>query len=316
VKGIFNMARWIVFAGISVLFWGAWALTFAAASAMMSPMVALVLSTAGLLPVSTALCFGRNVWRAQHMPRGFGWGMLTGVCGALGNAAYSEAIVRGGEASIVTPLTAMFPLVTLLLALAVLRERIGVIQGLGIGVALVAILLFNAAGSDGIDARSLFAGIGSPWMIAAVIALGVYGIQGVTQKLSTNEISNELSTISYLAGSGVVALFVVATQNLEWHLPFEAWALVLGSGIFMGMALWAGFAAYRGGKASVVTALLALYPVVTVFMAIPILGESLTLPKGAAIVLALLAGLSMTYDGTVTEAELDGVRVRPTTSTL
>jgi drug/metabolite transporter (DMT)-like permease len=299
------MARWIGFAMLSVMLWGVWAVVFAAASAMMSPMVAVVLSTVGLIPVCAALGFSKGTWQARRLSVGFAWGVGTGVCGALGNAAYSEAIARGGEASIVTPLAAMFPLVTLLLALAVLRERINFIQGFGIGAALFTIVLFNMAGSDGIDPALLITGAGSPWMLAAIVALGLYGIQGVTQKLSTNEISNELSTISYLAGSVLVAIGVVATQSLDWALPFEAWALVLGSGVLMSLALWAGFAAYRGGKASVVTALIALYPVVTVFLAVPILGESLTLLKGAAIALALLSGLAMTYERPSDEPKLE-----------
>jgi transporter family protein len=306
------MARWIVFALLSVVLWGGWAFVFAAASAMMSPLVALVLSTVGLIPVCVALGFSKRTWQARRMTIGFVWGIVTGVCGALGNAAYSEAIVRGGEASIITPLTAMFPLVTLLLALAFLRERINVIQTVGIGAALIAIVLFNAAGSDGLDAGLLVAGVGSPWMLAALICLVLFGIQGITQKLSTNGISDELSTISYLAGSGLVALGVVATQSLDWSLSVEAWALILGSGVLMSLALWAGFAAYRGGKASIVTALIALYPVVTVFLAIPLMGESMTPVKGSAIALALLAGLGMTYEQPAAEVEIEPVAAEVT----
>src|SRR5947208_402747 len=118
------MSRWLMCAFVSVFFWGAWALVFAAASGMMSPLMALVLSTAGLLPVIAAQLFSSHVWTGTRIGHGMAWGVLTGLAGALGNAAYSESIVRGGEASIVTPLTAMFPLVTAILAVAFLRERI------------------------------------------------------------------------------------------------------------------------------------------------------------------------------------------------
>ena len=69
----------------------------------------------------------------------------------------------------------------------------------------------------------------------------------------------------------------------------------MGTGVVMALALWVGFAAYRGGSATVVTALIALYPVVTVLLAIPLLGDSMNGVKAAAIVLALLAGLALTY---------------------
>jgi transporter family protein len=133
-------------------------------------------------------------------------------------------------------------------------------------------------------------------MLSAMVCLLLFGIQGISQKLSTNDISDELSTICYFVGSGLVAGGVLATQQLDWSLPPEAWALALGSGVAMGLALWIGFAAYRGGTATVVTALIALYPVVTVLLAIPLLGDSMNALKGAAIGLALLAGLALTYE--------------------
>ena len=71
----------------------------------------------------------------------------------------------------------------------------------------------------------------------------------------------------------------------------------------MGLALWTGFAAYRVGKASIVTALLALYPVVTVFLAMPLLGDGMDFIKATAIVLALVAGVAMTFERQTTVAD-------------
>jgi drug/metabolite transporter (DMT)-like permease len=82
---------------------------------------------------------------------------------------------------------------------------------------------------------------------------------------------------------------------MDWNIPPTAWALALGSGVLMGLGLWAGFAAYRGGKASIVTAIVALYPVLTVILAIAG-GEPFTVVKGLAIAMALAAGLTMAYE--------------------
>jgi bacterial/archaeal transporter family protein len=74
---------------------------------------------------------------------GIGWAFLTGILGGAGNIAFFRALVVGGQASIVVPVTALFPLVTVILALAVLRERIGLLQKIGLALALIAIYLIS-----------------------------------------------------------------------------------------------------------------------------------------------------------------------------
>jgi drug/metabolite transporter (DMT)-like permease len=289
------MSRWLAYCLGAVLVWGVWGLVFAAASNMMPPLMVQVLTTVGLTPVAVGLLFSKNVWKGQRRGRGVAWGLATGLGGTIGTIALSQAFVLGGEASIVAPLTAMFPLVTLVLAVAFLHERLNFIQAIGIVVALVAIFLFSSV--DGtIGAASSLASLTSPWMLSALAALTLFGIQGVTQKLSTNDISSELATICYWVVSVIAAGGILATQPFDWSLPLVAWPLVLGAGALMGVAICIGLAAYRDGKASIVTALIALYPVLTVALAIPILGESMNLLKGAAIGLAILAGLALTYE--------------------
>jgi drug/metabolite transporter (DMT)-like permease len=128
------------------------------------------------------------------------------------------------------------------------------------------------------------------------LALALWGVAGVTQKLATNHISNELSTVGFWVASLGVAGGILTTQHFDWNLPVVAWAAALVSGVLLGLALWIGFAAYRGGKASVVTALIALYPVVTVVLAVPLFGEAIDLRKAVAVVLALVAAVALTFE--------------------
>jgi transporter family protein len=50
----------------------------------------------------------------------------------------------GGKASIVTPFTALYPLVVVFLAPLVLHESITILQGVGIVCALIAVVLLSA----------------------------------------------------------------------------------------------------------------------------------------------------------------------------
>ena len=51
--------------------------------------------------------------------------------------------LAGGKASVVVPLTALYPVVTLGLALLILGERLSLRQSIGVALALTAIFLFS-----------------------------------------------------------------------------------------------------------------------------------------------------------------------------
>ena len=65
-------------------------------------------------------------------------GVVCGFTNALGAWSLYTALERGARASIVVPLTALNPLVTLVLALIVLGERLTTLQTAGVVLALVA----------------------------------------------------------------------------------------------------------------------------------------------------------------------------------
>ena len=75
-------------------------------------------------------------------------GGTTSVVATLGAGDFfGEAALLTGKvrnASVVAPVTALFPMVTVLLALIFLKERLGRVQWLGLGLAFVAIYLLSA----------------------------------------------------------------------------------------------------------------------------------------------------------------------------
>jgi transporter family protein len=76
--------------------------------------------------------------------KGAFWAFLTGILGGLGNLAFFLALGKGGEASIVAPVTALFPMVTVLLAVLFLKERLARAQWAGLALAFAAIYLLSA----------------------------------------------------------------------------------------------------------------------------------------------------------------------------
>jgi transporter family protein len=68
--------------------------------------------------------------------------LLTGMMGYLGLLCFMYAI-REGKMCIVAPLTALYPVVTLVLAMIFLREKINIVQFAGIILALVSVVLIS-----------------------------------------------------------------------------------------------------------------------------------------------------------------------------
>jgi len=75
-------------------------------------------------------------------PKGAGIAMLAGAIGMVGALSFLHAMSKG-KASIVVLLTALYPLLTLTLSFVILKERISLTQGIGILLALIAVVLLS-----------------------------------------------------------------------------------------------------------------------------------------------------------------------------
>lgn len=107
-----------------------------------------LLYTAGLAPLLVFVAFAvhrRESGRSRSgRAAGVFWAFLTGILGGIGNIFFFQAMIAGGKASVVAPVTALFPMITVLLALAFLHERLGGRQWIGLALAFVAIYLLSA----------------------------------------------------------------------------------------------------------------------------------------------------------------------------
>jgi uncharacterized membrane protein len=134
-----RQASWLASACWCIFWWGIWGVLAKLASARLSVNQMQILFTVGMIPLAAAALLSMR-GRLERDLRGAGYGILNGVFTGFGLLAYDAAMAKG-KASIVGPLTAMFPLVTVALAAVVLRERINRIQGAGVVLALAAIFL-------------------------------------------------------------------------------------------------------------------------------------------------------------------------------
>jgi transporter family protein len=138
------MPAWLFYSLLTILLWGSWGAVSKIASEGVDADTNQIFFTIGLLPLIVVMLFSPRVRAAAPKRKtGIAWAFFTGILGGTGNIAFFHALVVGGKASIVVPATALFPLVTVILAIAFLHERISNLQKIGLALALAAIYLLS-----------------------------------------------------------------------------------------------------------------------------------------------------------------------------
>jgi len=94
-----------------------------------------------LVSVFTALFLISNIFNLTNK-LGFLYPFLAGLTGGIGTFFLLKAYEKG-NLSIVTVLTALYPIVTILLAFLILKEKITLLQAIGLILSLIAIILLS-----------------------------------------------------------------------------------------------------------------------------------------------------------------------------
>jgi len=135
------------------------------------------------------------------------------------------------------------------------------------------------------------------WLGFAVAALILWGITGVTQKLSTNRISSERSFLWFCWAMVALSAAVLVIAHPHWGLGRIVVVSAIAGGALNGLGAWTSFRALEsGGKASIVISLISLYPMLTVVLAVLLLGERLTWMQMAGAVTAVAAATLLSLE--------------------
>ncbi len=142
-----HLAPWFWFALITVVSWGIVGLLQKLATNYISAESSLIWLVAGfvlleLLVYPRMALFSYSRWNLT-------WALLSGVLNALGSWALFASLKNGGKASIVAPLTALYPLAVIILAPFVLHEFVTKMQLVGMLCALVAVACLSAESAPG-----------------------------------------------------------------------------------------------------------------------------------------------------------------------
>jgi transporter family protein len=135
------------------------------------------------------------------------------------------------------------------------------------------------------------------WLLFSIAALVLWGVTGVTQKLSTNRISSERSFLWFCCAMMALSAIVLLFARPHAHLGTLVVVCSLAGGALNGLGAWTSFRALEsGGKASIVISLISLYPLLTVLLAVLLLGERLTIVQTAGAIVAIAAAILLSLE--------------------
>ncbi len=134
-----NMNHWFTMAAAALLLYGFWGFFPKLAVNHISPRSALVYEVGGALLVGL-IVLGMVQFKPDVHPKGILFAALTGITGMLGTLFFFSAVDKG-KVSVVVSMTALYPLISIALAVLVLHEPISAKQAAGMALALVAIFL-------------------------------------------------------------------------------------------------------------------------------------------------------------------------------
>ncbi|MGW6524609.1 DMT family transporter [Streptomyces sp. NPDC054962] len=280
---------WILYAGLLVLFWGVWGAFSSQPTERYGypdEMIYVIWAFTMLVPAAVAL--RRETF--DRRPVAAVYGLAAGLTGAGGQLLLFQAL-SDGPAYLIFPVVSLSPVITVLMAVALLRERIGKLAVIGVIAALIAIVLISIpAGAGG----SVSTG---SWLVLAVLICAAWGAQAFFMRKAALAGVGDATTFGWMTISGLllVPVAVLMMGGLP-DAPWQAPALTAGTQILNSVGALFLVMALSRGKASVVAPVTnALAPVLTIVLSLVVYQTLPTLWATIGIVLALGGSTLMVY---------------------
>ena len=254
---------WLFYAIITTVFWGVWgAFIEIPEKAGFPATLGYVVWSITMIPCAiVALIIIK--WKPETDKRSIFFGMATGLLGAGGQLILFEAL-RQGPAYIVFPLISLFPVLTIFLSVAFLKEHTNKKHWIGIGLALAAAVFLANPKITGSETS------GSSWLLLSIIVFVMWGIQAYVMKVGNNTMKAEsifmYMTIGALALSPFAIWMTDFSQPINWGFkgPYLAAIIHILNSIGALMLVYA----LRYGKAIIVVPLTGLSPVITIVISL------------------------------------------------
>lgn len=283
---------WLVYALVTTAAWGAWgALIQAPTNAGFPETLGYVVWALTMIPPAIVAMFLAG-WKLETDSRSIVIGSAAGFLGAGGQLILFKT-VPPAPAYLVFPFIALSPLVTIVMALVISREKAKVLGWIGIILALVAgvFLYMEPAGKDSVESVR--------WVFKAFLVLLAWGIQGFVISHGNKSMKAE-SIFFYMAATALVlAPFAIWMTDFDkpitWGFKGPYAAALIHSLNSVGALLLVY--AYRYGKAIIISPLInAGAPALTTVISLLSADEKPYYAKQIGMVLAIIATVLMALE--------------------
>jgi drug/metabolite transporter (DMT)-like permease len=274
---------WLAYATATTLLWGVWGALFELPEKAGFPAtLGYVAWTVAMIPCAAIALRIRGAGpERQRAPALLG--LFAGVTGAGGQLALFQAL-RTGPAYLVFPVVSLYPVVTIVLSVLLLRERAPRRHWLGVALALPAIVLLSYVPPSGRAS-------GIAWVLLALFVMATWGVQGWALKLANERMSAEGLFFYMTVASAALAPVALAMTDFRGAINWGGSGAGAALGVQVLNAAGALMFVYaiRFGKAIVVVPLTALAPVITVALSLAIYGRTPLPANAAGMALALVS---------------------------
>jgi len=132
---------WLLYSLLCLLLWGLWGFALKIAYQNLSWIQTYFLSSLASFTLMLIIILYHRM-KLPTMNTATIAAIIAGIFGGAGYLFFVKALEQG-KASIVIPLTALYPAITAIIAFIVLREKISIYQGIGILLAIAASILLS-----------------------------------------------------------------------------------------------------------------------------------------------------------------------------
>ena len=298
---------WLVFATVTTVSWGIWGALLALPVASGFPdTLGYVVWSFTMIPPSL-IALAKIGWKLDRDSLSLGMGFAAGGLGAGGQLILFRTVPAVAPAYLVFPFIALSPLVTILLAALIAKERVLTIGWIGIILALIAGVMLNYQ-TSGVTGY-----VDPSWLLYALAVLVAWGLQGYVIS-HANKLLRAESIFFYMMFTGValapVAVWMTDRAELfSWGWDQLGLSIAIQSLNSIGALLLVY--AFRYGKAMIVAPLInAGAPVITAILSLILMGTIPEMIPGLGIVLAVIATLLMAVSEESTTAIQEGAADR------
>ncbi|UXP32242.1 DMT family transporter [Reichenbachiella agarivorans] len=256
-------SKWLIFTFATTISWGIWGALIELPEKNGFPATMGYIAWALTMVPCAIIALKIANWKLDKKPKSILLGMAAGLTGAGGQIILFQAL-REGPAYIIFPIISLYPIITILLSVSILKESASKRQVFGILFALAGIFLLSYSKGDNSITQ------GYTWLILSGLVFLSWGTQAYVMKFSNESMSAE-SIFFYMTISSLILTpiaYVMTDLSIDINYGWDGAYSALLIHFLNSIGALTLVYALRYGKAIIVVPLTGLSPLITITLSL------------------------------------------------